>query len=117
MSPPVLDSGEWRTIVSASNPCEEFDDIEFGGSGSYRIIVQGALDSEWSDRLAGLAISTVTRGEATPHTHLEGRIMDQAELRGVLESLYDLHLPILSVTQTRVARPEELTVERDVEES
>ena len=30
-------------------------------------------------------------------TTLTGRLRDQAELTGLLNSLYDLHLPILSV--------------------
>jgi hypothetical protein len=30
-------------------------------------------------------------------TTLEGRVRDQAELTGVINSLYELHLPILSV--------------------
>lgn len=72
-------------------------DIELGGPAAYRIVVQGALGPEWSDRLAGLSISCVERGEAAPHTTLVGRIRDQAELAGVLDSLYGLHLPILEV--------------------
>lgn len=106
--------------MTASIPFDDFDDIEFGGPGTYRITVQGELDGSWSDRLAGLAITTVPRGEVTPRSHLEGRILDQAELRGVLESLYDMHLPILSVTRTRVARPGKLKsshVESDSEDT
>ena len=39
------------------------------------------------------------RGSATgsPHTTLFGPLRDQAQLNGVLETLYSLHLPILSV--------------------
>jgi len=35
--------------------------------------------------------------EQTPVTTLVGRVRDQAELIGVLNSLYELHLPLLSV--------------------
>lgn len=73
------------------------DDIEFGGPGTYRIVVQGALSEEWSARLAGLAIAITNPGEAAPRSSLVGRIRDQAELRGVLESLYELHMPIIAV--------------------
>ena len=59
--------------------------------------MQGVLDPSWSDRLGGLKI-TVTRQEgATPHTTLAGDLLDQAALMGVLDKLYDLRLPLLSV--------------------
>ncbi len=71
--------------------------IDFSGPATYRIVVQGALNEYWRDRLAGLAI-TITRREGEPaRTTLVGRIRDQAELNGVLDTLYGLHLPILSV--------------------
>jgi hypothetical protein len=71
--------------------------IEFGEPATYRIVVQGALNSCWRDRLAGLAISTTSGSGGLPRTTLFGRIRDQAELSGVLDTLYGLHLPILSV--------------------
>ena len=74
-------------------------DIEFAGPATYRIVVQGALSEEWSDRLAGLAITCTRHRDAAPHTALVGPIRDQAELAGVLETLYELHLPILRVEQ------------------
>lgn len=76
-------------------------DIEFAGPATYRIVVQGALSERWSDRLAGLKIVCTSRGDAAPHTTLAGPIRDQAELAGVLDALYDLHLPILKVEQLK----------------
>ena len=64
---------------------------------TYRIRVQGSLDKSWSDSLAGMGITTEDQGDSAPVTVLLGRVMDQAELTGVLNSLYELHLPILSV--------------------
>jgi len=72
-------------------------DIEFGGPATYRIVVQGVVNQDWADRLAGLKISTTSRGDHPAHSTLEGPIRDQAELSGVLETLYGLHLPILKV--------------------
>jgi hypothetical protein len=72
-------------------------DIEFGGPATYRIVVQGSLGKEWSDRLAEMEITTTSRGEKTPHTTLLGPIRDQAELSGVLGTLHGLHLTILKV--------------------
>jgi hypothetical protein len=83
--------------MKAPNSIDDSGDVRFGGPGTYRIIVLGALSEEWSDRLAGMAITVTRWGDASDRTHLTGRIQDQAELRGVLESLYELHLPILSV--------------------
>jgi hypothetical protein len=75
----------------------DIKDIEFGGPATYRIVVKGEMGDEWSDRLAGMAIS-VSRSEAgSPRATLFGPLRDQAELNGVLETLYGLHLPILCV--------------------
>ena len=81
---------------------EEFDllaDLDFGGPARYRIVVQGVLDDTWRERMAGLSITTVDRGAKAAHSVLVGHIRDQAELRGVIETLHGLHLPILRVEQ------------------
>lgn len=75
-------------------------DIEFGGPATYRIVVQGHLGGEWSNRLAGMKITTTDRGDKPSHTILVGPIRDQAELSGVLDTLYGLHLPIVRVETT-----------------
>jgi hypothetical protein len=71
--------------------------IKFEKPGKYRIVVQGRLDESWSDRLAGMSISTSNLENDKPTTLLIGNLRDQAQLSGVLNSLYELHLPILSV--------------------
>jgi hypothetical protein len=60
----------------------------------YEIRVRGQLDSRWSARFDGM---TVTVGDAT--TVLEGPVVDQAALHGLLRTLHDLGLPLLSVNQ------------------
>ncbi len=72
-------------------------DVEFGGPATYRILVQGEIGERWLNRLAGLEVSTVVREHGAARTTLAGSIRDQAELSGVLETLYGLHLPILRV--------------------
>jgi hypothetical protein len=52
---------------------------------TYAIRVQGALEANWSERLGDQAV-----------TELSGRLPDQAGLIGVLTSLYDLGMPLLS---------------------
>lgn len=71
--------------------------IEFGKPASYRIVVQGVIGLEWGERLGGLTVVTARRFSGKPRTTLSGRLHDQAELNGVLTTLYGLHLPILLV--------------------
>ncbi len=63
----------------------------------YRIEVGGRLDAAWSNRLEGMRISHSRRsGGEVATTVLVGRLTDQAALSGVLNTLYELHLPVLS---------------------
>ena len=64
---------------------------------TYRIEGEGHLDESWSGRMGGMRITTAKRSDETTVTTLIGRLRDQAELSGVLNSLYDLHQPILKV--------------------
>ena len=69
-----------------------------GMPARYRIQVQGYLDGTWSDRLGGLTIMVNSEPvNGAPATTLFGRLRDQTDLIGVLNTLYDLHLPLLSV--------------------
>ena len=70
---------------------------EFDRPGNYRIRVRGFLDESWSERLGGMYITTCNRGDRKTVVTLVGRMQDQAELSGVLNTLYELHLPLLSV--------------------
>lgn len=63
----------------------------------YRIQVNGHLDISWSDRLSGMTIITVGGKNTIETTILEGRLLDQAALTGVINTLYDLGLPLVSV--------------------
>ena len=78
-----------------SEPKKSFS---FNQPGSYRIRVQGLLDESWSDRLGGLRIkgSNLKDQESTV-TELVGKVRDQAELAGVLNTLYELHMTLLSI--------------------
>ena len=68
----------------------------FARPGTYRICVQGYLHESWSERLAGLRI-TQGNFKGQEVTELTGQLCDQAELSGVLNSLYEWHLTILLV--------------------
>lgn len=66
-------------------------------SMTYRILVQGFLIHGFSERLGDMRVITTSSRDELPTTTLEGRVRDQAELVGLMKSLYDFHLPILSV--------------------
>ena len=59
----------------------------------HEIRVQGHLDDRWVDWLEGLALTRENDGTTT----LTGRLTDQAALHGVLNTIRDLNLPIVSV--------------------
>ncbi len=65
---------------------------------SYSIRVQGILDESYFDRLGDMLIRVINREYQNPETTLTGRVRDQAQLMGILNSLYELHLPLLSVS-------------------
>ena len=88
-----------RSISAAGSMKQAYQDLEFGfvGTATYRIVVEGYLDPSYSDRVAGMTISVTERDDRKPITTLNGSVNDQTELSGVLETLYSLHLTLLSV--------------------
>jgi len=66
------------------------------GPANYRICVRGRLDASWSDRLGGMEVTESQRPNGDVETILAGRLADQAALSGVLNTLHELHLPLLS---------------------
>jgi len=64
---------------------------------TYRIRVQGKLDESWFDRLGNMAITPEATADEPPVTILVGHLLDQAALAGVLNTLYEMHLPLLTV--------------------
>ncbi|NOR49454.1 MAG: hypothetical protein GQ530_00285 [Desulfuromonadales bacterium] len=71
--------------------------MKFTSSANYRIHVKGFLDESWSDRLNGLSINNQASPTGLPVTELCGEVRDQAELLGVLNSIYEMHLPLISL--------------------
>jgi hypothetical protein len=62
------------------------------GSGRYEIRLQGRLDRRWAASFEGM---TLTTGDGS--TLLEGEVVDQAALHGLLQRLRDIGLPLVSV--------------------
>jgi hypothetical protein len=69
----------------------------FDKAAIYRIRVAGALDESWSGRLSGMHIIRDENVKNKIVTILYGYLSDQPALSGVLNSLYDLGLSIISV--------------------
>ena len=63
----------------------------------YQIRVQGHLDASLSDRIGGMQITEIRGADGAQETNLVGRLADQAALCGILNSLYELHLPVIAV--------------------
>ncbi len=67
------------------------------GPAIYRICVRGPLGAEWSSRLGGMDITPSSGADGETRTVLVGRLADQSALSGLLNGLYELHLPVISV--------------------
>jgi hypothetical protein len=61
--------------------------------GRYEIRLKGHLDARWAERFDGLSFSHERNGT----TILAGLVVDQAALYGVLRTVRDLGLPLLSI--------------------
>ena len=64
---------------------------------TYSIRVVGHIDENWSARLGGLQVTSTGSEGKRAITTLSGSTIDQAALFGVLKTLYDMRLPLLSV--------------------
>ena len=70
-------------------------------AATYRITVRGIVPENWVNRLGGLQISEVSSTQTT----LEGWLPDQAALKGVLDTLYELHLCLDKVDACNTRQP------------
>ena len=71
--------------------------IPFDRPANYQINVLGRIEPTMSDLLGGLTISQPTAEADFPVTILSGELGDQSALVGVLNTIYELHLPLLLV--------------------
>ena len=62
---------------------------------TYRICVQGQLNSKWADYFEGLVIENNREAGGYPLTYLYGTLIDQAAVQGVLQKLYNLGFPLI----------------------
>jgi hypothetical protein len=65
--------------------------------GQYRILIRGTLDAIWATRLGGMTVSASQLPDSTPATLLNGELADQSALVGVVNTLHDLGLSLVSI--------------------
>ena len=70
----------------------------FTGQGTYQIVVQGHLDEQSSYWFEGLTHTNGFDEGGAPIATLAGRFVDQAALHGVLATIRDMNLTLISVT-------------------
>lgn len=78
-------------------PAPILSDFGMADSALYKIRVRGELNPDYSMCLEGMNITGDTAPDGTAESILVGRLTDQAALSGLLNSLYDMKLPLVSV--------------------
>jgi hypothetical protein len=68
----------------------------------YQIRIMGHLGREWEDWFEGLTLTALENGE----TLLNGPVVDQAALYGLLRKVRDVGMPLLSVVCVRPEQEE-----------
>ena len=63
----------------------------------YKICVQGKLEARWAEFFEDMQIEVNQAPGKVPVTVLTGSLPDQAAVQGVLQKLYNLGFPLLSV--------------------
>ena len=74
-------------------------------AGYYRIRVKGHLAPRWATRFDGMTLTQQDDGT----TLIQGLVVDQAALHGLLQHVRDTGLPLVSVAQTNEPDPEQPT--------
>ncbi len=64
-------------------------------SPQYLIRVKGHLAARWVSWFDGMTLTTESDGTTT----IEGPVVDQAALHGLLQKLRDVGIPLISLTQ------------------
>ncbi len=71
-------------------------------NGPYEIRLKGHLDSRWAGWFDALTITNENDGT----TLIQGSVVDQAALCGLLQKIRDMGLPLVSVTQVEPDQPD-----------
>lgn len=72
--------------------------ISIDTRAAYRITIQGSLDPTWVTDMCDIRVSQAGGPGKRAVTTLTGELEDQAVLMGILNLVYDLGYPLLSLT-------------------
>jgi hypothetical protein len=78
-------------------PTDNSSDSDPDQPMAYQIRIKGHLGHEWTDWFGGLAITLEDNGD----TLLIGLVADQAALHGLLRTVRDLGMPLVSVSPVK----------------
>ncbi len=79
--------------------------LKLGSQATYRIRIAGPLDCNWSGRFGDMSISNEVTCDGSTLSVLTGPLVDQAALFGVLNKLYGLGFPLVSVECIEISQP------------
>jgi hypothetical protein len=82
---------------------KQFENVNISSSGNFVITVKGKVDKGLYEIFGGLSISYHTI-DNNIISHLEGEVLDQAELIGILNTLYNMRFPIVNVSMHDVSK-------------
>jgi hypothetical protein len=69
------------------------NDLSTPGAEHYQIRIKGHLATHWAQWFDGMTLTRLANGE----TLIEGPVIDQAALHGMLNHIRDLGLPLLAL--------------------
>lgn len=72
-----------------------------GMTGQYEIRIEGHLESRWATWFDQMTLTRENDGT----TRIQGPVVDQAALHGLLQKVRDLGLPLVSVRQVASDHP------------
>lgn len=74
------------------------DALRFSSPGIYRIEVVGRFPSNWDDRFGCMQVlSSSLNNSRKEVASLQGKVSDQTELAGILNSFFEINLSLLSI--------------------
>lgn len=76
---------------------QKLKELNLPTPATYRIRIQGHIDDSWVNQIEGMVITKAFTASKQPITILVGHLANQSVLSNVLNTLYELRLPILSV--------------------
>ncbi len=76
-------------------------------AGWYRVRIKGHLASRWGTRFDGMTLTAEDDGT----TLIQGPVVDQAALHGLLQQVRDTGLPLVSVNRAGADQPDPRTTE------